>query len=192
MLFIKAWSISIPLSQLMLFGCSLIWKASLTLREYQWESLSRNLIFSLSGGMAGLVGMFRNSKCFITGQTDVSFVFFNSFLYRPSCFADVNAITVVTGDHIHNPVLFVLGNRRGFSLVFTKSLRGYPNQTTPHENTNKEPITERVGQLIKRPLHQPITALPTEREVYLIFYWFPQWIITLILLTILIIMIIEK
>ena len=42
---IQASGISIPLSLLMLFGWSLIWIASLTLRVYQWGSRSINLTF---------------------------------------------------------------------------------------------------------------------------------------------------
>ena len=44
-----AWYISIPLYLLMLFGWSLIWMASLTLREHQWESFSRHKMFFQSG-----------------------------------------------------------------------------------------------------------------------------------------------
>ena len=46
---IYASGISIPLSLLMLLGWSLTWIASITVREYQWGSRSRNLTSSQSG-----------------------------------------------------------------------------------------------------------------------------------------------
>ena len=61
--------------------------------------------------MAALVEMFGNSRCFSMAQVNVVFMFINFFLYRSSCFSDVNAVTVIAGNHIHNPVLFALGDR---------------------------------------------------------------------------------
>ena len=53
---IHASGISIPLSLLMLLRWSLMWIASLTLREYQWGSQSINLTSSQSGYCSVLLG----------------------------------------------------------------------------------------------------------------------------------------
>ena len=59
----------IPLSLLILLGWSLIWTASLTIREHQWYEL----MFLLSNGW---VGMFENCRCLNAGQADLSFVLY--------------------------------------------------------------------------------------------------------------------
>ena len=59
---IHASGISIPLFLLMLLGWSLMWIASLTLREYQWGSRSINFVPEQM--MPSLIGVFRNVRSY--------------------------------------------------------------------------------------------------------------------------------
>ena len=98
---IHASGISIPLSLLMLLGWSLMWIASLTLREYQWGSRSINLInFVQQRIIPGLIGVFRNSQ-----SLSNPVVLFNPFIHAPSRFTNVY-FAAFTRNLIHYSILF--------------------------------------------------------------------------------------